>query len=147
MEETGIANLELLKAFRRCAHIQHHMSRFQGQSRILILLLNAENGAMTQRELAEITQRRAATLSEQLESMERAGLITREKSRDDRRNIDVRLTGAGRLTAMEAEREREEIADLLFSHLSGAEKAELHRILSALGERWSKITMGERAER
>ncbi len=96
---------------------------------------------MTQRELAEITQRRAATLSEQLESMEKAGLIIREKSRDDRRNIDVRLTCAGRLTAMEAEKEREEIADLLFSHLDAGEKARLHRTLSELGERWSKIAI------
>lgn len=46
-----------------------------------ILILLHEHGRMTQRELIEITQRRSATLSEQLERMESSGLIVREKTR------------------------------------------------------------------
>ena len=107
MAETGITNLMLLSLFRRCSHLQfHRLSRFQGQGRILGLLL--QHGTLTQRELAELTQRRSATLSEQLERMESAGLLLREKNCSDKRNVDLRLTELGVQLAHEAERERQE---------------------------------------
>ena len=138
MEGTDITNLMVLNAFRKCAHIQYFTGKYQGQGRILILLQHKE--MMTQRELAEVTQRRAATLSEQLETMERAGLIIREKSTDDKRNVDRRLTDKGRQVAVDAEKDRKEIADLLFSGLEQEEK-EFYETLLKLSEQWKNINL------
>ncbi|WMT43259.1 MarR family transcriptional regulator [Paenibacillus sp. D2_2] len=103
MDELEVTNLMLLRQFRKCSHLQsHRMSRFQGQGRILILLRERE--VITQRELSDIMQRRAATLSEKLEIMESNRLITRTKNSADKRNIDIRLTDKGREMALEAER-------------------------------------------
>ena len=52
-------------------------------------------GSLTQRELIELTGRRSATLSEQLDDMEKSGLILRSKNAHDKRNIDVILTEQG----------------------------------------------------
>lgn len=132
----------LFKLFRQASHLQlHRMGCSQGQGRILILL--HERGALTQRELGEILQRRSATLSEQLESMEKTGLIAREKSPADKRTIDICLTAQGIGAAREAERQREMIADNLFSSLSQAEKGQLYQTLQKLSALWQK---GEQAE-
>ena len=104
-----ITNLMLLNRFRKCARIQYHRKRrFRGQGRILILL--QENGRMSQKELTGILERRAATLSEQLENMEKSGLIRREVSVSDRRNLDILLTPEGEQAAVEARQERERMA-------------------------------------
>ena len=145
MEEREITNLMLLSLFRRCSHLQfHRLSRFQGQGRILGLLL--EHGTLTQRALAELTQRRSATLSEQLERMEAAGLLLREKNCADKRNVDLRLTEAGVRLAREAERERRETADALFGFLDPADKQTLYRTLERLDARWTREAQGGEAE-
>ncbi len=108
----------------------------QGQGRILRLLL--EHGTLTQKQLADITQRRSATLSEQLEMMESVGWITRVKNQADKRNIDVALTDAGLAKAKEAEQERTRTADSLFSVLSVQEQRQLSHILQKLYDSWQK---------
>jgi len=139
MEE--ITNLVLLRQFRQCAHLQYHRyTKYQGQGRILILL--TERGTLTQRELIEITQRRSATLSEQLEQMETAGWITRSKNSEDRRNVNLCLTESGKLAAGEAEREREQTANVLFSVLGAEEKRQLSHVLVVLEQAWQKAQSG-----
>ena len=138
MDEMEVSNLMLLNLFRRSAHLQmRRHSRFQGQGRILILL-REHGGRITQRELSQITLRRAATLCEQLEAMERAGLIEREKSAEDRRNVDIRLTENGGTAAVEAEAERAEIADRLFSMLEAGERRQLYDLLHKLSDAWQR---------
>lgn len=141
MQKEEITNLMVLKAFRQCAHFQwHRVGRFQGQGRLLILL--ARNESMTQKELAEITQRRSATLSEQLDLMEKSGLIIREKNPADKRNVDIRLTDQGREAAREAEKEREETADILFSALDQEEKKQFYDTLGKLIHTWKQEDAG-----
>ena len=65
-----VDHLTLLNLFHRCAHQLHHIRKNCGQGRILILL--NEKGTLTQRELIELTGRRSATLSEQLDCMDKA---------------------------------------------------------------------------
>jgi DNA-binding MarR family transcriptional regulator len=65
-------NLALLRLFRQCVQKMHRAEKYRGQGRLLILL--RERGTLTQRELIEITGRRSATLSEQLDGMDRAGM-------------------------------------------------------------------------
>lgn len=137
MENGEITNLMVLKLFRQCSHLQdRRIGRFHEQGRILILL--HEYGRMTQRELIEITQRRSATLSEQLERMESSGLIVREKNEADKRNVDVFLTEEGRREAARAERRRARRAEELFSALDGEERAALYRTLLKLSALWQE---------
>ncbi len=140
-------DLELLHLFRRCAHFQRCCrNSFPGQSYLLVLL--HRYGSMTQRRLTELTQRRPATLSEQLDSMEHAGLVERKTSASDRRNIDLNLTPAGEKAAGQAEAERAAAAHELFGLLSENEKDELRHMLMRLLELWGKHgDMQERTER
>lgn len=110
-----IDHLTLLNLFHRCAHQLHHIRKNCGQGRILILL--NEKGALTQRELIELTGRRSATLSEQLDCMDKANLITREKNAADKRNVDVQLTAAGKEAAQKRLKNGEIQATVLFSGL------------------------------
>lgn len=137
----NVDHLTLLSLFHRCAHRLHHIRKNCGQGRILILL--NEKGTLTQRELIELTGRRSATLSEQLDCMDRAGLITRGKNAADKRNIDVRLTSAGKKAAKEAAQKRQKNADLLFGSLSPAEKEQLFKLLTKLHEHWSALPEDE----
>ena len=125
--------LALLRLFRRCAHLQRPADR-TGQNRILMCLL--ERGDMTQRRLAEVTQRSPATLCQQLEAMEQAGLVSRKPSETDRRNVDVRLTDQGHRAAQEAIESRQRRANELFGCLPEADRAELARILGTLERTW-----------
>lgn len=67
--------LALIQQFRRCAHLMRHTSSHGGGTRILIKLLL--NGPVTQRALADLLERTPATLSQQLEPLERDGLVER----------------------------------------------------------------------
>lgn len=136
MDQTDISPSKLLSQFRQCSHLQRRTCHMQGQGRILRLLL--EHGTLTQKQLADITQRRSATLSDQLEMMESVGWITRVKNQADKRNIDVALTDAGLAKAKEAEQERTRTANSLFSVLSIQEQRQLSHILQKLYDSWQK---------
>lgn len=135
--------LELLRLFRRCAHLQRPVER-TGQNRILITL--REHGGMTQRKLAEATQRSAATLSQQLETMEQEGLVVRRPNAEDRRTVDVALTPQGEAAAQGALDERRRTADELFGGLPASDRAALARILGTLERVWRDRADARRAE-
>lgn len=135
--------LELLRLFRRCAHLQRPVER-TGQNRILITL--REHGGMTQRKLAEATQRSAATLSQQLEAMEQEGLVVRRPNAEDRRTVDVALTPQGETAAQGALDERRRTADELFGGLSASDRAALARILGTLERSWRDRADARRVE-
>ena len=129
--------LELPHLFRRCTHLQRcRTDSLPGQSYLLVLLL--QNGEMTQRNLTELTQRRPATLSEQLDRLEHAGMVERRTSESDRRNIDVALTAAGAEAASRAAEDRAAAAQELFGPLDKSEKKALRHILERLLELWEK---------
>ena len=132
-----VGTLDLLRLFRQCSHAQRRANGCHGQNRILRKL--AECGPMTQRDLAASIDRTPATLCQQLEAMEQAGLIERAKCPDDRRNVSVRLTPAGEEAAEEALRRNRALADALFGDLDSRDRAELFRILSGRLERWRVI--------
>ena len=135
MEEASA--LELFRLFHQCAHRMNRMGKYQGRGRLLLLL--EEQGALTQRELIEITGRRSATLSEQLESMEKAGWITREKNAADKRNIDLALTALGRQAAGEVRAWRAGHAEVLFGMLDEKERDGLYRLLQKLSAAWEEM--------
>ena len=107
----GPTTLALLQQFRRCAHLMRHTSSHGGGTRILIKLLL--NGPVTQRALADLLERTPATLSQQLEPLERDGLVERAPLESDRRTLVVRLTEAGVTAAQEARQRNQRVADEL----------------------------------
>lgn len=131
MYEPKDINAALFQLFRQFSNLQlRRVGSYQGQGLILIQL--KYQGTLTQRQLADITKRRPATMSEQLENMERAGLIRRTKNANDKRNIDVTLTERGIEVADQAEKARKEASDDIFSILTEEEKRELQHQLTRL---------------
>jgi len=137
--------LTLFRLFHRCSHRMRMAQKYRGQGRLLILLL--ERGSLTQRELTEITDRRSATLSEQLENMEKAGLITRGKCEEDRRSVSVTLTPLGEETARDAKEQRAELAGRLFAVLSDEEAGQLLALLQKLADAWADLPRAEEEAR
>ena len=127
-------DLRLLGMMHQISYLMQTQEKFRGQGRLLVLL--NRYGALTQRELIELTGRRSATLSEQLEGMERAGLIVRRKNEQDKRNVDVELTEQGKLTAAKALQNRQSYADELFSAVPQRKKQQLAGLLDALLHTW-----------
>lgn len=113
----------------------------RGQGRLLVLLQN--NGPMTQKELIIRTGRKSPTLSEQLENMEKAGLILRKKDPADRRNVCVELTELGQEAALRTKSGRSDYADELFDMLTDEKKQSLISELGQLVQEWG-VPLDER---
>lgn len=116
-----------------------HMTRFLfegkgSQNRILIILLEA--GGMTQRELTEYLRIKPGSASEVIGKLEKAGLITRVISREDRRTADVKLTNEGRIKAEEAAALRKTRHREMFSCLSADEKDTMLKLMEKLNTDW-----------
>ena len=127
-------NLRLLGMMHQISYLMQTQEKFRGQGRLLVLL--NRYGALTQRELIELTGRRSATLSEQLEGMEKSGLILRRKNEQDKRNVDVELTEQGKTAAVEAIQNRQSYADELFAAVPQRKKQQLAGLLDALLHTW-----------
>lgn len=128
-------NLRLLGMLLQSAYLMQTRESHRGQGRLLVLL--HLHGGLTQRELIDLTGRRSATLSEQLDGMEKAGLIIRSKNEQDKRNVDVVLTEAGETAAAQALRNRQAYADELFDAIPHQEKAQLAALLDGLLHTWN----------
>ena len=70
-----------------------------GQQRILMTLLALEH--MTQKELQDRLEISSGAMSEILQKMEDANLITRSKSSDDKRQVDLALSEHGKTAALQ----------------------------------------------
>ena len=127
-------NLRLLGMMHQISYLMQTQEKFRGQGRLLVLL--SQYGALTQRELIELTGRRSATLSEQLDGMERTGLIVRRKNEQDKRNVDVELTEQGKKAAIEAMQNRQAYADELFAAMPQRKKQQLAGLLDSLLHTW-----------
>lgn len=127
-------NLRLLGMMHQISYLMQTQERFRGQGRLLVLL--NRYGALTQRELIELTGRRSATLSEQLDGMEKSGLIARRKNEQDKRNVDVELTEQGKKAAIEAMQNRQAYADELFDTIPQRKKQQLAGLLDSLLHTW-----------
>ena len=127
-------NLRLLGMMLQSSYLMQTREKYRGQGRLLILLYL--HGALTQRELIELTGRRSATLSEQLDGMEKSGLISRCKNEQDKRNVNVELTELGKKAAIEAMQNRQAYADELFGTMPQRKKQQLAGLLDSLLHTW-----------
>jgi DNA-binding MarR family transcriptional regulator len=108
---------------RRFAHESERVAAEHGltprQYLLLLLIKGAPEGSerSTTSELAERMQLARHTVTELVDRAERAGLIDRERSSDDRRVIDLRLTGDGERRLLDSfrslEAERHALRELL----------------------------------
>ncbi len=131
---------QLVDLFHHCAHVAvHRGNRSGGRSGTLAALL--KTGPVSQRDLADVMNVRAATLSEQIARLERSGLVNREPNEKDRRSVVVTLTETGKKEARRCSRERMKYNEELFSVLSDEEKAELISLLDRLSQHWNESNL------
>ena len=127
-------NLRLLGMMQQIYYLVQTREKRRGRGRLLILLYRY--GALTQRELIELTGRRSATLSEQLEGMEKDGLILRHQNEQDKRNVDVELTEQGKAAALKSIGNRQAYANQIFDSLPQRKKQQLAGLLDGLLHTW-----------
>ena len=117
-------------------HYLHlHAGGRSGQQHILVKL-HKSGGHMTQRDLQEAAGISSASISEVLSKLECAGLITRTRSDEDRRQLDIALTQEGTTRAEELIERRREFERQCLSCLSEQEQEQLVTLLDRLAEHW-----------
>jgi DNA-binding MarR family transcriptional regulator len=85
-------------------------------------------------ELAEALHIAPRSATEVADALQARGLVERAADPSDRRAVVLRVTDAGRQVQRDVEAAREIDSHALFDRLSGADRAELARLLSALAE-------------
>ena len=141
---TPLSDVELMRQMRRCNHLLYHKFSLNFSQNRILSVLNRE-GPMTQKTLMCRMQIQPGSLSEVLSKVEGAGLVERRRCEDDRRNFEIRLTEEGVKQAEAFERDREDMAKLLFEQLNESEKQTLSEILLKLHDHWSECTFERRS--
>lgn len=117
-------------------HYLHvHAGGRSGKQHILAKLHQA-GGKLSQRELQERSHISSAALSEVLSKLEMEGLVTRSRSDEDRRQMDITLTEEGITQAIMRKREFEAFESECLSCLSEDERIQLLEMLDRLAELW-----------
>ena len=109
----------------RCKMLDPH----RGQGKVLAIL--AENPEISQKKLSFLLDMRNQSLSELLSKLEKAGLITRVPSEEDRRSMNIRLTEMGASLARQAEEKRDD-GGRIFECLSQSDRRKLGELLGAI---------------
>lgn len=136
-------NDRLVMNLRDLSHTMRGLYEGRGsQKRILIVL--SEIGPVTQRELTQRLGIQPGSASEVIAKLEGAGLITRTESAEDRRTVDIALTGEGKRQAEEAKSQRTQRHVEMFSALSEEEKTHLLALLEKVNGAWEERFAGHR---
>lgn len=97
----------------------------------IITMLSKRDG-VTQKELSEMMCIRPQSLSEALTKLEDEGMIRRERSETDKREVNVFITDAGRACCEDIHRRHEAHAAEFFSALTEEEKKTFGELLTKL---------------
>lgn len=134
---------------RRCAHVLDllgfcgHYMHVHGGGRSgrapILCTLRKHGAAMSQRELASRFELKAGSLSEVLAKLEEAGLITRTRDPQDRRQLIVALTDDGKVKAEEDQLDRERFRGEAFTCLAPEELERLEDMLARIGTHWRSL--------
>ena len=119
-------------------YLHMHTGGRSGQQH-LIVKLHDNGGHMTQRDLQEAAGISAASISEVLAKLEAAGYLSRTRSEEDRRQLDIALTAAGEARAEELVEEFGAFERQCLTCLSEKEQQQLARLLDRLVEHWKEI--------
>ena len=104
MGRTGARRVSLVEGLLRTGayvepELEETLAEFgltRSSFQVLVALLRAEDGRLTQSELSRAVRRTSGTISIRLARLEKAGLVSREPDADDRRGVIVTLTEEGR---------------------------------------------------
>lgn len=143
--ETLDTNNKLIWCLRDIGHTMRRISEGKGSQRRILIIL-AESGVITQRELTQRLGIQPGSASEVIAKLESAGLIQRTPNEPDRRTSDIRLTPAGESEAAEARIQREARHTQMFSCLSESEKDALLALLEKINLYWSGQYSGSSEE-
>ncbi|GAA4345411.1 MarR family winged helix-turn-helix transcriptional regulator [Angustibacter luteus] len=99
---------------------------------VAVLFILDEHGALSQREVAELTHISPTVMVGLVDSLGARGWVVRERKVEDRRSYALRLTGAGRAALRRATRDLDRSERRLTADLSEDEVARLRRHLSVL---------------
>ena len=100
-----------------------------------VLFTLGDSDGLTQREVAERCYVTPATVTGVVDTLERDGLVERERSTSDRRVVTVRLTAEGRTRLAKAKREAGRQMAPIFGDLSPRDEAVVRRFLVRTIER------------
>ena len=113
---------------------------------IATLLRSGPPYALRPTELYQSLMISSGGLTDRLNRLRKAGLITRSPSPEDGRSLLVELTPQGRATAEAAFREDMALEASLLSGLDPADRVALERLLRKLGEAIAAVLQGETTE-
>lgn len=136
---------ELLFLLRRCGHRLHGKrggSRFS-QQRVLRIL--TRYGEQTQHQLQERMGVQQGSLSELVKKLETQGLVMRTRAPQDRRQVLIRLTDAGRIESETNHQRFLEHNEVLFASLTQEEQEALSQMLTRLLQTWEEQDEEDRA--
>ena len=103
-------------------------------------------GDLSLSELSERIRAQNSTVTGIIDRMERENLVTRERSKEDRRVVYIRLTAKGRRLAEEIPIEPMEIFRSALESLTASEVRELVKILGKVAKRVRQTVRRETAE-
>jgi MarR family transcriptional regulator, organic hydroperoxide resistance regulator len=103
-------------------------------------------GDLSLSELSERIRAQNSTVTGIIDRMERENLVTRERSKEDRRVVYIKLTAKGRRLAEEIPIEPMEIFRGALESLSASEVRDLVKILGKVARRVRQIVRRETAE-
>ena len=139
--------MRIMRNFGYFGYYLHvHWGGRNGKQHILVELL-ANGSQMTQRDLQEASCITSASLSEVIAKLEAEGLVTRERSATDRRQLTVTLTPEGEGRAREVVRTRAEFEARAFDCLEPAERERLANTLDRVAARWLELEAREKGEK
>jgi DNA-binding MarR family transcriptional regulator len=102
---------------------------------LTVVKLLEQIGDLSLSELSERIRAQNSTVTGIIDRMEREGLVTRERSKEDRRVVYIRLTTKGRELAREIPVEPMEIFRSALESLSAQEMRDLLRIMTKVAKR------------
>lgn len=110
---------------------------------LTVVKLLEQIGDLSLSELSERIRAQNSTVTGIIDRMEREGLVTRERSKEDRRVVYIRLTTKGKKLAEEIPVEPMEIFRGALESLSAAEVRDLMKILGKVARRVRQIVRRE----
>jgi MarR family transcriptional regulator, organic hydroperoxide resistance regulator len=106
---------------------------------LTVVKLLEQIGDLSLSSLSEKIRAQNSTVTGIIDRMEREGLVTRERSKEDRRVVYIRLTAKGHELAREIPVEPMEIFRSALETLSGQEMKDLMRIMTKVAKRVRQI--------
>jgi DNA-binding MarR family transcriptional regulator len=104
---------------------------------VLLCKLFAQDG-MTQTELAQQLSVQGATVTDMLQRMEEAGLVTRRRDQEDNRLVRVSLTAAGREKERFIHEQFLKLENTVFAGFDDGERAQLRQLLGRAFENMNR---------